>query len=371
VTTSNSQESVRLHRIPAERLGAAIAELVRGFGSDEREVGLVTDNLVQANLTGHDSHGVGMLPRYVSAYLEGGLKPNAHVQVRLDSGTLLALDGQAGFGQVIGHQAMQLGIARARTHGSCIMALARSHHLCRIGAWAEMAVAAGLVSIHFANVISRPIVAPWGGGDARFGTNPFAIGIPLPGGEPFILDMATSVIAQGKARVAYNKGEPLAPGQLLDDQGRPTTDPKYAVVEPLGALRTFGEHKGYGLALACELLGGALAGGLAAHEPGRGQQRVLNGMLTILLDPNRLADGGVFTSELRACLDWVTASPPQAGVDRVRIAGEPERETRAKRLAEGIPVDATTWAQLLDAARSLGRDPQALNAAAGWAGEAP
>src|SRR5262245_55659969 len=108
--------AIALHHISAERLSAAVTELVRGFGSVEQEVALVTDNLVQANLTGHDSHGVGMLPRYAAAYLEGGLKPNAHVQVRLDTGTLLALDGQAGFGQVIGREAMQLGIERAKAH---------------------------------------------------------------------------------------------------------------------------------------------------------------------------------------------------------------------------------------------------------------
>jgi uncharacterized oxidoreductase len=362
-----SPSTVPLHRIAADALRDAVSELVRGFGSHETEVALVTENLVQANLTGHDSHGVGMLPRYVSAYLEGGLRPNAHVQVKLDTGTLLALDGNAGFGQVIGHEAMQLGIARAREHGSCIMALARSHHLCRIGAWAEMAVAEGLVSIHFANVISRPIVAPFGGGDARFGTNPFAVGIPVPGGEPILLDMATSVIAQGKTRVAYNKGETLPPGLLIDDQGRPTTEPRYAVVEPLGALRTFGEHKGFGLALVCEILGGALAGGLAVHEPSHGQQRVLNGMLTILLDPQRIADGSVFAQELRACIDWVKASPPQAGVDRVRVAGDPERETRAKRLAEGVPVDDNTWKELLAAAGRLGRDADLMNRLAGMA----
>jgi uncharacterized oxidoreductase len=133
------------------------------------------------------------------------------------------------------------------------------------------------------------------------------------------------------------------------------------VIEPLGALRTFGEHKGFGLSLVCELLGGALAGGLAAHGPATGQQRVLNGMLTILFDPQRLADGAVFGSEMQAFLDWVKASPPQAGIDHVRVAGEPERETKARRLAEGIPVDPTTWSQLLDSAAKLGRDPAELN----------
>ena len=170
-----------MHIIPIGPLRAAVRYLVSGFGSDAREIELVTENLIQANLTGHDSHGVGMLPRYAEAYLEGSLKPNAKIQTRMDSGTMIGLDGECGFGQAIGHQAMELAIARAKEYGSCIVALGNSHHLCRIGAWAEMTVAQGLISIHFVNVISRPIVAPFGGGDARFGTNPFTVGIPVAG----------------------------------------------------------------------------------------------------------------------------------------------------------------------------------------------
>src|SRR4051812_45057551 len=154
---------------PIDSLRAAIRELMRGFGSQPTEVELVTENLLQANLTGHDSHGIGMLPRYADAFREGWLQPNAHAEIRRDSGATLSLDGRAGFGQVIGHEAMEIGIARAKQHGCCILALGNAHHLGRIGAWAEMAVAEGLISIHFVNVISRPIVAPWGGplGGAR------------------------------------------------------------------------------------------------------------------------------------------------------------------------------------------------------------
>src|SRR2546423_14896745 len=130
---------IKLHHLRADRLGAAVSELVRGFGSSEREVALVTDNLLQANLTGHDSHGVGMLPRYAAAYLEGGLKPNAHVQVNLDTGTLLALDGQAGFGQVICHETMWLGIAPAKAHCRCGMAAAPTHPPSRNCDWAVFA----------------------------------------------------------------------------------------------------------------------------------------------------------------------------------------------------------------------------------------
>jgi len=354
-----------MHRIEVDRLRAAVRHLVKGFGSEDKEIELVTENLVQANLTGHDSHGVGMLPRYTEAFLEGGLKANAHILTRMDSGAMLSLDGQAGFGQVIGHETMELGIARAKEHGSCVVALGNSHHLCRIGAWAEMAVEQGLISVHFVNAFSRPIVAPFGGGDARFGTNPFTVGIPMAGQPPILLDFATSVIAQGKTRVAHNKREQLAPGQLIDDQGRPTTDPVYGVKAPYGALRTFGDHKGFGLALVCELLGGALAGGLTTSGPADGKKRILNGMLTIIFDPKKLSDGSVFEHEMKSFVEWVKASPPAPGMDHVRIAGEPEREYRAERLAHGVPVDDNTWQDMLIAAQKLGVDVNVMKSLAG------
>jgi len=349
------------HLFSVDSLRAMVRDVVAGFGSHESECQLVADNLVQANLSGHDSHGVGMLPRYVRAFQEGSLQPNQRVAVRQDSGMLLSLDGQVGFGQSVGHEAMLLGIERARQHGVCVMALGNAHHLGRIGHWAEMAVAEGLVSLHFVNVIARPIVAPWGGSDGRLGTNPCAIGIPLSTGEPFILDLATSVIAQGKTRVAHNKGEALKPGYLLDNQGQPTTDPVYGVTPPFGALLPFGEHKGFGLALACELLGGALAGGMAVSGPADGRWRVINSMLTVLIDPARVASREVFDEQARQALAWVTASPPQPGIDRVLVAGEPERRARAARSQHGIAIDAQTWREIVQTAQLLGVDAEGLN----------
>jgi len=354
-----------MHLIPLPRLQAAMQLVVRGFGSSPAEVSAVVDNLIAANLTGHDSHGIGMLPRYAEAYLQGGLTPNAHVSTELDGGALLRLNGNAGFGQVIGHEAMALGIARARSSGCCVVALGNSHHLGRIGAWAEQAAAAGLVSVHFVNVIARAVVAPHGGGDARFGTNPFCAGVPLPGREPVILDFATSMIAQGKTRVAYNKGETVAPGCLIDDQGQPTQNPRYSVVPPLGALLTFGAHKGFGLALMCELLGGALAGGMTQRDDDGTRRRVLNGMFSVLVDPSALGGQAAFESEALAFLDWVKDSPAREGFDPVAVAGEPERATRARRTAGGVPVDATTWQEILDAAAKLDVNPAQVRAAAG------
>ena len=351
--------------IPLPCLQAAMRLVVQGFGSSAAEVDAVAGNLIEANLTGHDSHGIGMLPRYAKSYLEGGLKPNASLSVLHDGGTMLRLDGHAGFGQVIGAQAMALGIDRAREHGNCIVALGNAHHLGRIGAWAEQAAAAGLVSMHFVNVVSRPIVAPHGGSDGRFGTNPFCAGVPLPGRPPVILDFATSVIAQGKTRVAHNKGEAVSPGYLIDDQGQPTTNPRYTVVPPFGALLTFGAHKGYGLALMCELLGGALAAGLTQSAPDSGRMRVLNGMFSVLLDPAALGALETFEAQALAFLDWVQASPAREGFGPVQVAGDAERAWRAERTAQGVPVDSTTWQEILDAAASLGVAPAAVNAAAG------
>jgi uncharacterized oxidoreductase len=357
------------HVIPLDRLNHAIRLLVRGFGSSADEVEAVASNLIDANLTGHDSHGIGMLPRYAASFLEGGLKSNTHVQVLLDAGALLRLDGDAGFGQVIGREAMALGIDRARAHGSCIVALGNAHHLGRIGAWAEQAAEAGLVSMHFVNVISRAIVAPHGGADARFGTNPFCAGVPLRGRKPVILDFATSVIAQGKTRVAMNKGELVAPDCLIDDHGRPTQQPRYTVVPPFGALLPFGGqlggHKGSGLAFMCELLGGALAAGATQRTDESNKKRVLNGMFSVLVDPDALTDRDAFEAEAIAFTDWVKASPVREGFDEVLIAGEPERTRRAQRSADGVPVDATTWREILDAAASLGVDAHLVHQAAG------
>ena len=345
-------------------LTRAIEAVVLAAGSVAGEAKLVAENLVMANLLGHDSHGIGMTPRYVDAVIEGGLKPNQMPAAKLDLGTLLVLDGQAGYGQSIGYQATRMAIERAKRHGSCIMLLGNAHHLGRIGHWAEMAVAEGLVSLHFVNVLSYARVAPFGGSDGRFGTNPFCAGIPIPGQAPFMLDMATSAVAQGKLRVAHNKGEKVPLGRVIDDKGNPTDDPRWAVVQPFGSMLCFGEHKGYGLAAACELLGGALTGGGTWHYPNTPRSRVLNGMLSILIDAERAGTSATFAKEARAYVDWVRASPPAPGFDRVRIAGEPERETRAERERDGIPVDESTWNEIRASAAKLKLSPERVDALA-------
>jgi uncharacterized oxidoreductase len=339
--------------IAPDALTAAVAAIVRAAGSSEREAEIVATNLVAANLAGHDSHGVGMLPRYIEVLLAGDLKPNQHPTIELDTGPMLRVNGNEGYGQVIGLESMEHGIARAKRHGVCVAGIVNSHHLGRIGAWAEQCIDAGIVSMHFVNVLPRPMVAPFAGSDARFSTNPFCVGIPLRGQPPFVLDLATSRVAAGKIRVAYNKGETLAPGLLLDPAGRPTTDPKHGVVEPIGALLPFGEHKGYGLAMACELLAGAIAGGGTLHRPHDERRQIINNMLSVLIDPRIYGTADICAEHAAAFVDWVKASPPRDGME-VLVAGDPERRRRAERATSGIPVDATTWEEIRTAGRSVG-----------------
>ena len=352
--------------IQSQPLTDMVARIIKGTGSSDAEAKQVAENLVLANLSGHDSHGVGMVPRYVDAVLEGGLIPNTSVKVNLDTGTLLGLDGQHGYGQTVGAEATRMGIERAKQHGSCIVALGHAHHLGRIGHFAEMAVAEGLVSIHFVNVLSRPVVAAWGGGDGRYGTNPCCIGVPVgvraDNKHPFILDFATSRVAQGKMRVAHNKGEQVPDGYLIDEKGAPTNNPGVVVVSQnpdpkgevqLGALMPFGEHKGFGMAVACELLGGALCGGGTWHRPADNARAVYNSMLTIMISPEMLGTQNIFAQEASSFLDWLKLSPAGMGSNGVQTAGEPERAYRAKRLVDGITIDETTWAELVLAGKKV------------------
>lgn len=327
-------------------------------GSAEPEARLTADHLVAANLAGHDSHGVGMAPRYLRSLLAGELQLNQTVEIVHDAGSLLTVDGRRGLGQSVTFQAMELAIERARRGGVCVLGLKNAHHLGRVGHWAEQAMRAGLASIHFTNAVASPLmVAPFGGARARFLTNPFTVGIPRAGGEPILLDFATSAIAHGKVRVAYNKRVPAPPGSLIDAAGRPTRDPAVMFEPPEGphgALVPFAAHKGYALAMVCELLGAALIGGDTAREaPPRTQHAIWNSMLAIVFDPARLGSGEAFEREARAFVEWVESAPLSGELERILMPGDPERRARAERAA-GIPIDAETLAQLDEAARAIG-----------------
>ena len=348
-----------MHHFSDVQLRRVVRTLLERAGSEPAEAAQVADHLVDANLRGHDSHGIGMISHYVHNITNETMCPNTGLSVVRDGGATMLFDGGLGYGQRVGVEMMERLIERARELGVVVAALRNVHHLGRIGTYAEMAVAAGLVSIHFVNVTGHPpLVAPYRGSHARFGTNPICIGVPgTSKHEPFLLDMATSVIALGKVRVALNKGEQITPGTLVDAQGRPTTDPKVMFPDDealRGALLPLGLHKGYGLLFAAELLAGVVGSGKTSNPATAHLDTIRNNMLSVVIDPASLVEQEWMEREFDTIVDYVTSSPPADPDEPVLVAGEPERLTMEKRLAEGIPVDPVTWDGILEAGELIG-----------------
>ena len=307
---------------------------------------IIARHLVGANLRGHDSHGVSLIPLYVRMVEEGKVDPSREVAIREVGPSILIADAFRSFGQVAAERTIERAIAAARQTGIVIVALRESHHVGRIGHYAEGCANAGLASVHFVNVIGAPpVVAPWGGSEARLHTNPIAIGFPREGAPPMVLDFATSRVAQGKMRIAMARGLRVPEGYLIDHEGRPSRDPAVAygtADTPMGALLPFGTYKGFGLALMCELLAGALGGGRTLNPDTAAQGVYLNNMLSIVFDPARLDEAGSRDGEIDSLVAHVLgASPSEDGP--VRLPGDRSLRCLAHRSAHGIPVDRETW----------------------------
>ncbi len=345
-----------------------IGRIFTAAGCDAGEAGRIAHHLLSANLAGHDSHGVIRVPRYVQWLGEGRVRAGQSITVVAETATHAVVDGNLGFGQTTGPQAVDLGIAKAKAAGLAVVTLRNSGHIGRIGDWAERAAAAGLVSIHFVNVGMGEVVAPFGGVDRRFGTNPLCIGVPQPDGPPLLLDFATSMVAEGKVLVASNGGKPIPDNALIGPDGAMSGDPRVLygpidnthVRDPgngLGALRAFGDHKGSGIAFMCEILAGCFAGSpTAGPVPGGKRGGIVNGMLSIYLDPGHFGAAG-FAETARAYAEYVRASRPAEPGRPVLAPGDAESATRATRLRDGVPLQAETWTAIKDTGAALGLQP--------------
>lgn len=340
-------------RISSQKLKRLVETIFRSAGCQPPEDERIAHYLVEANLVGHDSHGVIRIPYYIQILRDGKVRANQSVQVLFETESLLVLDGGYGFGQVIGEQSMKLAMAKAASSGVCILALRNCAHLGRIGDLPLLAANGGMISIHFVNTSGVGVlVAPHGGIDRRLSANPIAVGIPVAGRAPIILDISTCSIAEGKIRVAFNKGESVPAGSIIDANGQPTDDPKIFYADPPGAILPLGGHKGYGLGLVTDILAGALTGS-GCTDPSSAT-RLLNGMLAIVLDPGKFPTDHPFGDEVRRFVDFVRSSRPAVPGGEILLPGEVEERTRSKRLAEGIPLDQNTWSQVAGVARSLG-----------------
>jgi uncharacterized oxidoreductase len=335
--------------LDAAALATAVAAVMAAAGSRRDEAATIARRLVDSNLAGHESHGVLRVGKYLEWVRDGWLVPNATPSIVFDSPALAIVDGQRGFGQVVGEYAAKLGIAKAAASGIAMIGLRNCGHLGRLGDWAEMAADAGQVSLHFLNTSGAQRVAPHGGSDRRLSTNPMAVGVPLAGGAPAILDITTSAVAEGKLMVARNKGEKVPPGWIVDKHGRPTDDPD--AFYDGGALLTIAAHKGSGLSIVTDLLAGAVTTGRSS-DPADTVLR--NNMLSIYIAPAVYDRDGAVLREARRLVDHVKASPPLDPAAPVLAPGEIERRTRAARQRDGVPLDERTLEDLVDAAGSVG-----------------
>ena len=328
-----------------------VAAVMRGGGSSADEARAVARRLVDANLVGHDSHGVIRVGKYLEWVRLGWLVPNARPAFIIETDALAIIDGNRGFGQVIGEIAAQRGVAKAKRSGIALIGLRNCGHLGRVGDWAELAAEAGVVSLHFLNTSGAQRVAPFGGSDRRFSTNPISIGIPVEESDPVIVDLTTSMVAEGKLMVAKNKGEHVPEGWIIDAKGRPTTDP--GDFYDGGALLTVGGHKGSALSMAIDLLAGAVTTGRSSDP---GDTILRNNMLSIYIAPQVYDRTSATAHEARRFVDWVKASPPISPDAPVLAPGDIERSTRLQREVEGVPIDDKTWSDLCAAAASVSVD---------------
>ena len=314
--------------------------------------------LVGANLTGHDSHGVIRIPAYLRQIASGQLDPKARPEVIKETATTALVDGKWTFGHVAAKYGTSVAIKKAKEHGTAAVSIVRCNHIGRLGQWAAQASAEGVIAMvtvggSGGNPGSRGAVAPFGGAEPAYSTNPIAIGVPGGESPDMLIDFATSVVAEGKLQVARAKGAPVPPNSILDKDGNPTTNAEDFYNG--GMLLPIGGHKGYALAMFVEMLGGVFSPGDEINGNGRRGGAVIWAVDAFAFrSPESYADNADFV------LERVKKIKPAPGVDEVLIPGEPEARSTAARLEEGIPVADTTWQQIVDGGKSVGVDVEAL-----------
>lgn len=344
-----------------EQIVKASTEIFIAAGTSTDNARIVAELLAEANSTGHDSHGIIRIPQYLTAVEKGEIVTDAEVEILQENPVTATVDGQWGFGQVTMSRAVEVGMDKAEKLGLSAVAVRHANHIGRLGSYVDRIARKGLVGLLFVNAVGIPSfrMAPWGGTEPRLATDPLAIGIPSSSGEPVVMDMTTTVVAEGKVRVKRNRGEETPDGWLLDSEGNPTNDPNKLYGDPPGSILPLGGttagHKGYGLNIVIELLAGILSGTGCIGKP----QQLSNGVLLIALDLSQFLPLSEFYQEADAFIQHVKSSPPAAGFEEILFPGEIELKVKDQRSKDGIFVEDETWGQIVEYGRKFGIDLQA------------
>jgi uncharacterized oxidoreductase len=330
-----------------EELEANCARVFTGAGLKKDEARLIAHSLVLANVMGHDSHGVIRVVQYCNALADGKVKPGQKIKVTREADASAVVDGEWGFGQTICHQAMDLAIKKAKERSVAVVEVFNCSHIGRLGEYVEAAAEQDILGIVMCNNHGGGLLQhPFGGIDARMSPNPIAVGIPTGGPFPVIVDMTSSVVAEGKIRVKRNLGEMLPEGWVVDGEGKPTTDPKKFYGPPRGAILPFGgisAHKGYALAIVVDVLSGALGGGGLSREGG---QSGGNGVFVMAIDIAAFVGKDDFKKDMQTFIGWLKSSRLMEGFDEILLPGEMEARQLKQKESEGVFVDEETWRQI-------------------------
>lgn len=328
------------------------SRIFQAAGADDADARIVASSLVEANLTGHDSHGVIYIVDYLKRVLDGRLDPQAKPEIVRETATTMLVDGHRGFGQVVATWTMERLLRKASESNLAAAGIFHCGHIGRVGIYPAMGAEQGFICLAFANGGgAHPRVAPHGGIKPMLGTNPLAAIVPIKGDKPFVLDFATSVVASGKIRIAHNKGEELPDGWILDHDGQPSRNPQDYYDG--GMLLPAAGYKGYALGLFADLLAGLLTESGTPILP-NSKYEVGNGVFFIVIKVEAFSPLEEFSQRVRELFDTIRAAPPAVAGVEVLIPGEPEERTKAQRLAEGIQIPDTTWQKITTAAESVG-----------------
>ena len=337
----------------SEQVFQIATRILQAAGVPADDADIVAAELRDANLLGHDSHGLIRLMQYVDYIEQGYIRPGSGLEILKEEPSFAVIDGRFDFGQVTATRALKIGLQKAKAQGTATVVVRNCNHVGRLGSYAHKAALKGFASMMCVNVPGPGGVAPYGGIDRRLGTNPIALSAPR-GDRPLVLDMTSSATAEGKLRVAFQKGESVPKGWIIDAAGRPTTNPADFYADPPGSLLPLGGplgFKGFGLAVMIDVFGGILSGsGVCREDLPRGA----NGVWMYFLNVESFLPADEYEGLIEKYAGYIKSSRRMPGVEEILLPGEIEEKRRRHWSEKGVTIPDETWRQITELAVRLG-----------------
>ncbi|MQG19084.1 MAG: Ldh family oxidoreductase [SAR202 cluster bacterium] len=343
-----------------EKIYSISKTMLSAKGATINNADIVARHLSNANLVGHDSHGLIRIPQYFNDIETGRLDPKASPEITSDNGSTVQVNGNDSFGQVVASFSTQLAIDKAKKHGVSVIGMGNLGHTGRIGTYTEIVADAGMVGMMFTGFVGGNVgnnVAPFGGSARRLGTNPLSMAFPYKKNCPILIDFATSISAEGKLRVYKARNKKLPDNWVIDKNGTPTDDPNAyyegGAILPIGG--TIGGHKGFGLSMMVSLMGAVLGSiGLTSADNKATVDKVGSSILVINL--NSISSIDDFSQEVSAIVNYVKDTPKMEGVNEILFPGEIEFNTRSHRITHGVEIEDATWGAISKLAKNFNID---------------